>query len=260
MLSGNDGNDWLNAFAGDDQLYGGNDADVLLGDQAKTNWDGGLGVDRLVAIDNVLDQIIPQPSGAITVERDELWIDNLDRLGSLLAVTKVQAQHPDSVHVVGQYRAYDAFSIFQTQPALTWGLENLIDPDAREQHQANSTLNKKDFGDSPLFGPNGPVWNDIDQGAVGTCYFLARLAALANTHPQNIRDMITELGDGTFVVQFSIKKAIECLSVSTATCIEIVAISCMQIVARQLDVGSYRRKGLGYSSLWLRNLRQHQRR
>ncbi len=185
-----------------DQLYGSNGQDVLLAGSGMDKLDGGLGVDRLVAIDNMIDQIIPEPPMAIAIERDELWIDNLDRLASLVAVTKVQSQHPDAVHLVSQYRAYEATGTTQTQPPLTWGVDDLIDPDARTQHQNESGLGKANYENSPLFGPNGPVWDDIDQGAVGTCYFLARLAALAKTHPQHIRDMVTELGDGTFVVQF----------------------------------------------------------
>jgi hypothetical protein len=136
------------------------------------------------------------------VERDELWIDANDRLTNLLAVSKVQSEFPDAVHVVSQYRAYDAFGFIQVRPPMTWGVADLIDPDAREQHQGSFTLSKTKYSGSPLFGPDGPVWNDVDQGAVGTCYFLSRLAALAKTHPQHIRDMVTELGDGTFVVQF----------------------------------------------------------
>ncbi len=202
ILNGDDGNDWLNALAGNDELYGGNGRDVLLGGSGMDKMDGGLGVDRLVAVDGAIDQIIPQPTNSTTIERDELWIDNLDRLSSLVAVTIVQSQHPAAVHVVNDYRAYDAIGSIQAKPALAWGISNLIDPDAREQHQNSNTLTKTDYGSSPLFGPDGPVWSDVDQGAVGTCYFLARLAALAKTHPQHIRDMVTELGDGTFVVKF----------------------------------------------------------
>jgi Ca2+-binding RTX toxin-like protein len=202
VLSGGDGDDWLSALAGNDELYGGDGKDVLLGGSGEDKMDGGLGVDRLVAIDGVFDQIIPQPLTAITVERDELWIDSIDRSANLAAVTKVQSQHADAVHVVSKYRSYDALGFLQFTPPVAWGVSDLIDPDAREQHQDNDSLTKADYGTSPLFGPDGPVWNDIDQGAVGTCYFLSRLASLAKTHPQHIRDMVTELGDGTFVVQF----------------------------------------------------------
>ena len=202
VLSGYTGDDWLNGLAGDDELFGGDGKDVLLGGSGTDKLDGGLGVDRIVAIDTAIDQIIPQPPTSITVSRDELWIDAFDRLANLAAVTKVQNQFADAVHVVSKYRAYDAFGSIQASPPLSWGVSNLVDPDAREQHQDNNFLTKVDYGSSPLFAADGPVWNDIDQGSVGTCYFLSRLAALAKTHTQHIRDMVTELGDGTFVVQF----------------------------------------------------------
>lgn len=201
-LIGNNGDDWLNGLAGDDEMFGGNGKDVLLGGSGIDKLDGGLDVDRIVAIDTAIDQIIPQPPTSIAVARDELWIDTLDRLANIVAVTKVQNQFADAVHVVAKYRTYDAFGSTQTTPPLTWGVSNLVDPDARVQHVDNSGLGKTDYGSSPLFAAGGPVWNDIDQGSVGTCYFLSRLAALAKTHPQHIRDMVTELGDGTFVVQF----------------------------------------------------------
>ena len=201
MLSGNDGDDWINAMAGDDQVFGGNGNDVLLGGSGLDRLDGGLDKDRIVAMDTAADVIVPQPSGSTIVERDEVWVDAADLLANATAILKVQNQFSDAVHIVGQYRTYDAFGTFETTPPMAWGMDSLIDPDARVQHQ-DAELSKADFGSSPLFGPNGPVWNDIDQGSVGTCYFLSRLAALAKTHPQHIRDMVTELGDGTFVVQF----------------------------------------------------------
>ena len=43
---------------------------------------------------------------------------------------------------------------------------------------------------------------DIDQEHVGTCYFLASLAAVARDHPQAIRNMITDNKNGTYTVTF----------------------------------------------------------
>lgn len=200
-MSGNDGDDWLNAMAGNDHVTGGNNDDVLLGGSGVDYLDGGSGKDRIVAMDAQPDTIVPQPAGSSIVERDELWVDAPDLLANTAAIFVVRNQFSDAVHIVSQYRTYDAFGTFETTPPMTWGVSSLIDPDARVQHQ-DADLSKTDFGSSPLFGPNGPVWNDIDQGSVGTCYFLSRLAALAKTQPQHIRDMVTELGDGTFVVQF----------------------------------------------------------
>jgi hypothetical protein len=44
--------------------------------------------------------------------------------------------------------------------------------------------------------------SDIQQGALGDCYFLASLSALAKANPELLRDMIRESGDGTYTVTF----------------------------------------------------------
>ncbi len=61
--------------------------------------------------------------------------------------------------------------------------------------------------DGVLFRSSGPSLADIRQGSIGDCYFLASLGAVAQTHPQAIRDMITDNGDGTFTVRFFIEGA-----------------------------------------------------
>src|SRR5262249_40234653 len=53
-----------------------------------------------------------------------------------------------------------------------------------------------------LFKPGGPSVGDIDQGADGDCYFMASLGAVALRHPDVIRNMFTDNGDGTFAVRF----------------------------------------------------------
>jgi hypothetical protein len=58
-----------------------------------------------------------------------------------------------------------------------------------------------DFSSRPLF-VNGPQYNDIRQGQVADCYFVASLASLADSDPQVIRQMIAPLGDGTYVARF----------------------------------------------------------
>ena len=49
---------------------------------------------------------------------------------------------------------------------------------------------------------NGISWQDVDQGAVGDCYFMAGLAAVARTDHTIIDNMITDNGDDTFTVRF----------------------------------------------------------
>ena len=58
--------------------------------------------------------------------------------------------------------------------------------------QAGGTLTK-----------NGVSHDDIDQGAVGTCYVLAALAGTANDKPSVINNMFTDNGDGTWTVKFT---------------------------------------------------------
>ena len=46
----------------------------------------------------------------------------------------------------------------------------------------------------PLFGANGPVCTDVNQGAVGDCWFLSSLAEVAARNPAAIKSMFTDLG------------------------------------------------------------------
>lgn len=44
--------------------------------------------------------------------------------------------------------------------------------------------------------------NDVRQGALGDCYFLAVLASIARVRPDFIRSMVRDNGDGTYTVTF----------------------------------------------------------
>ena len=54
----------------------------------------------------------------------------------------------------------------------------------------------KGKGDKHAFSPN-----DINQGSIGDCYFLAALAGVAKTNPGLLRKAITQNSDGTFTVR-----------------------------------------------------------
>ena len=53
-----------------------------------------------------------------------------------------------------------------------------------------------------LFRPVGPLPCDAVQTQVGDCYLMSALDAVALKHPNLIRDMFTDNGDGTFTVRF----------------------------------------------------------
>lgn len=45
--------------------------------------------------------------------------------------------------------------------------------------------------------------NDVNQGQLGDCYFVAALAAIAHTRPDVLEKKITDHGDGTYTVHFA---------------------------------------------------------
>ncbi len=56
----------------------------------------------------------------------------------------------------------------------------------------------------PLFAANGvPSYHDVNQGAVGDCWFLSTLADVALQDPSAIKSMIIDNGNGTYGVVFS---------------------------------------------------------
>ena len=53
-----------------------------------------------------------------------------------------------------------------------------------------------------LFGPDGISPASVKQGGLGSCYFHSTVAALAQSNPDLLKGMITDNGNGTYVVQF----------------------------------------------------------
>jgi hypothetical protein len=74
---------------------------------------------------------------------------------------------------------------------------------APEKEIAKNTLfTKAKELEGELFGPNGPQPSDVKQGALGDCYLLATLQAIAKKNPQIIRNMVRANPDGTYTVTF----------------------------------------------------------
>jgi hypothetical protein len=138
------------------------------------------------------DQIITVGGGGDVVYGgsglDTLWVDSSDRLSDADAAEKSAR----SVHVI------KAFLQSKSRPAQPVSLDiagqNIIDPVSDFGYTNN-------FAQQPLFN-GGPHYDDIAQGAVGDCYFMTGISALADTNPGLITQAITELGDGTYAVRF----------------------------------------------------------
>ncbi|MCY2927455.1 MAG: C2 family cysteine protease, partial [Planctomycetota bacterium] len=117
---------------------------------------------------------------------DSFWCDAGDQIGDAEA-TETAAK---SVHIVGAF--YQPLG--GTGVSLELAGQNLSDPLANGGTYAN-------FSSRPLFA-NGPQYNDVIQGGVGDCYFLAALSSLAASDPDVIRQMVAPLGDGTYAVRY----------------------------------------------------------
>ena len=119
---------------------------------------------------------------------DSFWFDSSDNLADAEA-TETAAK---TIHKIA------AFVQPTTDPSQSVSLEitgqDIVDPVANYAYTNN-------FINRPLW-VNGPQYNDIRQGQVGDCYFLAGLSALADTDAGLLQQSIAPLGDGTYAVRF----------------------------------------------------------
>jgi hypothetical protein len=185
LLYGGSGNNTLIAGSGNDSLWGGGGTDSLV---------AGNGNDTLVAVGDVGATLVggrgfdsfwtnDQPSDVIThVTAAEIAGGNVHQItsflesGATLAATTIDLLG----HVITVY----------TPPT---GTAAITDP--------ATTLTYQSFSGDPLFSTAGPTADDIFQGTLGDCYFMAELSATAKTDPNRIRQSICDLGDGTYAVQ-----------------------------------------------------------
>ncbi len=206
-LYGNDGNDTLWGSGGSDDLFGGTGNDVIFGHggndelhggEGRDTLNGGSGNDTLFG-DEGQDLIVTVGNGADTItggpQWDNYWMDTSDTLTDASS----NEQSLGYVHEISQFRSV----VYQGGPVVAVGLnpvgEDLPDPTKYDTH---SGLSLQDFSDHPLFASAGPSKDDIFQGSVGDCYFMARLTAFAAADPEYIRKSVAPLGDGTYAVRF----------------------------------------------------------
>ena len=190
-IGGNFASTLLYGFGGDDSIrvdytvtqptfmYGGDGADMLYatGLGVETAY-AGAGDDLIVSIGAGADLIYGEAG------TDSFWADYADQL--LDASTAETAA--TNVHRVAGFLQNTAAGV-----PLEIRSQNLADPEA--DYAYRSFFTRKLFTD-------GPEYNDVAQGYLGDCYFLASLASLAQSDPNVIRQMIAPLGDGTYAVRF----------------------------------------------------------
>jgi len=173
---GGAGNDLLLGEGGDDQLVGESGDDQLNGGAGIDRMFGGAGNDTLVAIDNVIGDFTQGDEGG-----DTYWLD-LDATTDLVA----GASSDDTTHLVRSFAN---------------GADRTLDGDRIADPKALSNHVYKSFAGRPLFSSAGPAYSDIRQGAVGDCYLLAGLSAIAMDAPRMLRQNLVDFNDGTFGIR-----------------------------------------------------------
>jgi hypothetical protein len=185
-LEGGDGNDKVWGGIGNDVLLGGNGIDQLMGDDGDDRLNGGAdqdslwggnGADVLIAIDNATSDFCQGDAGA-----DIIWVDrngaSNDRLAGNTSTDKVQ-------YVTG----------FANGADRTLNGDRIADPTVKSGHT------QRQFANNPLFSAAGPSYSDIRQGALGDCYMLAAVSAIARDNPHALRQNIVDFDDGTYGVR-----------------------------------------------------------
>ena len=176
IIHGGTGNDTLMGGGGSDTLYAGTGNDLLI---------GGVGTDSLIALGGNVDTL----TGGAGV--DTFWADTGDVVKNVSAMERSLG----AVHAVSGMTT-DGASSMSTSAAVAASSATLPDPTV-------SGLTYQSFAQDPLFSAAGPQETDIIQGSLGDCYFMSSLAAIAKTDPNQIRQDIVQLSDGTYLVRMN---------------------------------------------------------
>ena len=188
QMWGGSGNDVMYGYGGGDVMRGDSGNDRIYGNSGDDQVFGDDGQDTLVAIGGGNDRVTGGASN------DYLWLDVTDTLVDEAALETSGGY----VHRVDQFMPYH----IGDQGPIPVGKEldgpDLLDP-APIDGQA---VELNSFEGSPLFASAGPTKHDIVQGSVGDCYLVSQLSAVADAYPEWIRNLIVDLGDGTYAVRF----------------------------------------------------------
>jgi calpain family cysteine protease/hemolysin type calcium-binding protein len=166
VLQGGSGNDTLTAGAGTTTLYAGTGKSTLI---------AGSGTDTLIALNSLADTL----KGGAGV--DSFWTTSESTLQNVsTAETNINAVHT----LTDALAASLSTAASLASPAI--GMSGVY----------------TSFAADPLFSSSGPNILDVKQGNSGDCWYLASLGAIAQTDPNQIRQDVVQLNDGTFLVRF----------------------------------------------------------
>jgi hypothetical protein len=189
VLYGDAGNDTLTGGSSADRLYGGAGTDSLV---------GAAGNDVLVGVGGGYDRI----SGGAGL--DSFWVDSSS--SEVVADLSAEESSVGTLHRIGSFvggAVMESGALGSSTTSTSTSISRELNGQKLKDPFITSVASGyANFSDRPLFSRYGPRMNDIRQGQVGDCYYLASLASVAKTRPQTIRERIVDLGDGTYAVQF----------------------------------------------------------
>jgi hypothetical protein len=154
---------------------------------------GGAGNNTLAAQGSAMSFIVGIGAGSDIMSGNgvntSFWGDPTDTINA--SATEIAN---GGVHRVSAF--YQPFTNVSTAPnfiPITLNGQNLPDPTdtGSVTHITGS-----------LWG-TGPTMQDINQGSVGDCYYLATLQSLAYEQPTKLEEYAVDLGDGTYAVEFN---------------------------------------------------------
>ena len=181
LIHGDVGDDSLFGDGGDDSLYGDSDRDQLFGGPGGDIMRGGEGDDSLVGIDHATADALFGDGGL-----DTFWVDE-NTVPVTFADGMPELSPEETRTTVHRVRRFEN------------GADRTLDGDAITDPADG--VGYRNFRDLPLFASTGPSADDVKQGAVGDCWLLASMSAIARTDPDAIRQIVADLGDGTYVVR-----------------------------------------------------------
>jgi Ca2+-binding RTX toxin-like protein len=176
-IRGGDGADRIYGGADDDNMFGENQDDELFGDEGTDTLDGGPGNDTLVSIDADTADVLFGRGGRF----DSFWVDddgtNVDDIRN-----PSTDETETNLHFVQQFENADK----------TLNGDVIAEPAGGDSSE--------DFAGLSLFGTDGPSVTDIQQGDLADCWLMASLAGAVHISPNVARQLIVDLGDGTYAV------------------------------------------------------------
>ena len=184
VLSGDEGRDTLLGDSGHDDLRGGEGEDHLNGGSGRDKLRGNDGDDVLISLDNENHDNVGGGEG-----RDTYWVDRTSWGGGSDAILNVSSR--DKAHYVES---------FTNGADRTLNQDNIADPNV-----FTSGHSYKAFESNPLFSAAGPSMTDVNQEALGDCWLLAGLGAIANDNPRAIKQNVVDFDDGTYGVHLGDK-------------------------------------------------------